>query len=105
MRDAFALGLSKAMEYIQNDRADQVNFEAAILQGLNEEAPEKDICKRPQLNGYGPPRDKVTSSRSRGANLLWSSTPRQTGNVPLPRENTWETHAQVESYPKYYENR
>lgn len=79
-----------------------MNFEAALLQDLEDEILEN-IAAKPQVNGYGPPRSRRSTNAGKPVqnNIVSVSHANGTndrGN--LSQGNTLQTHAQVESYPK-----
>ncbi|XP_065199717.1 adenylate kinase isoenzyme 5 isoform X2 [Planococcus citri] len=111
VEEAFNIALFEAIQHVQEDFALEhgpdarqqipMNFEAALLQDLEDEILEN-ISGRPQVNGYGPPRERRSTSiiagGKPGPNNVMSVSHANGGNHS--QGNTLQTHAQVESYPK-----
>lgn len=77
-----------------------MNFEAAILQDLEDEILDN-ISAKPQINGFGPPRDRRTAGKHVHNSVVSVSHANGSNDrSTLPRGNTLQTHAQVESYPE-----
>ena len=85
-------------EHGKSSRLANTNFEAVILQDLEDElldtiaAPVPTNKPAVQVNGYGPPRDQA--SNLTGINVVPAHQTNMHSNFP----STIQTHAQIESY-------
>lgn len=108
VQEAFTIALFEAIQHAQDDfvaehgelgrNLTNLNFEAALLQDLEDDLLATNDQKH-QMNGYGPPRDRERAPAhvSTGASVSHGATGQ---GAVLPQENTFKTHAQVESYPE-----
>lgn len=109
MQEAFTVALLEAIRHAQKDFSidyddvgrtiTNLNFEAAILQDLEDDQQAVNKQKHYQMNGFGPPKERERIPIQDHSNPVSISHAATALNVVLPQENTFKTNAQVKGYP------
>lgn len=105
MQEAFTVALLEAVRHAQEDfsvdyddvgrATTNLNFEAAILQDLEDDQQVVNKQKHYQMNGFGPPRERERMPIQDHPNPVSISHAATALDAVLPQENTFKTNAQV----------